>query len=260
MLHKLLKHNLRAVYRPLAFFYAIALVCAIIGRIFNGFDENLILKIVHEFFAGAALGLCFGIIINNATRIWEYTKRDFYGDQSYLTHTLPVTRTTLYLAKFCTTLITTITSFLIIALIVFINYASPETFEFIGQLVRNCGSTAEFVKFVILILSVLFLEIIFIIQVGVTGIILGHKFNNYKGLMSFACGFAIFIVANLLTVAFANLWGLFDSEVYNMVHHAFSTNSVMTKLLCGGIVAYLVYTIAVSYVGQRSLQKGIDVD
>lgn len=260
MLHKLLKHNLHAVYRPLALFYIIALVCAIIGRIFNNYDDNLIFKIVHEFFSGAALGLCFGIIINNATRIWEYTKRNFYGEQSYLTHTLPVPRTTLYLAKFCATVITVATSLLVITAIVFINYASPDFFEFIRRLVHDCGSTAEFIKFATLIIGVLFLEIIFIIQVGITGIILGHKSNNHKGLMSFIYAFALFVCSNIITVLLTNLWGVFDPEVSRMIHQSFSTNSVMTKLLGGAVCIYLAYIASIYYIGRRSLQHGVNVD
>lgn len=260
MLHKLLKYNLHAIYRQLAFFYLIAFVCAIISRCFDNYGDNLLLKIIHEFFSGAAVGLCFGIIINNATRIWEYTKRDFYGDQSYLTHTLPISPSTLYLAKFCTILITLFTTFLAIAAIVFTNYASAEAFEFIQQLIKDCGSVAEFIKFVALLLGILFLEITFITQVGITGIIIGHRANNHKEVFSFICGFALFLCANFITVALAYLWGTFDTEVSRMLTQSYSTNSVMAKLLTGGIVIYIIH-IAVSYfIGERTLARGIDID
>ncbi len=260
MLHKLLKYNLRAVYRQLMIFYSIALACAIISRCFNNYGDNLILKIIHEFFNGASIGLCVGILINSSTRIWEYTKRDFYGDQSYLTHTLPLSRPQLYCAKFVTILLTLLTSALVIAIILLIDYASPELWAMIDQLIYDCGSKAEFIKFTILIIGVFLLELIFITQVGVTGIILGHKANNHKVLLSFAYGFALFIFCNILTVALANLWGTFDSEVSRMIHQGFSTNSVMEKLLFGGAIAYTIYIIGTYYIGQRALQNGIDVE
>ncbi len=259
MLHKLLKYDLRAIYRQLVVFYIIAFSCAIIGRIFNNYDNNLLFKIIHEFFSGAALGLCFGIVINNATRIWEYTKRDFYGDQSYLTHTLPIPRSTLYLAKFLTILITTITSLIVIIIIVFINYASPETFELIREFIQNVGSKAEFIKFAILLLSVIFLEIVFITQAGVTGIVLGHKANNRKNIMSFVYGFAIFILANIIIVALASIWGIFDPEIHSAMRGSIS-NSIMTKLLCGAVLIYLIHIATEFYIGCRSFQKSIDVE
>ncbi len=259
MLHKLLKYDLRAIYRQLVVFYIIAFSCAIIGRVFSNYDNNLLFKIIHEFFSGVALGLCFGIVVNNATRIWEYTKRDFYGDQSYLTHTLPVPRSNLYLAKFLTILITTITSLTVIIAIVFMNYASPETFELIHESIRSVGSKAEFVKFAILLLNVIFLETVFIIQAGITGIILGHKANNRKTAMSFVYGFTIFILANITTVTLASIWGIFDPEIHRAMQGSIS-NSIMTKLLCGAIFIYLAHIATEFYIGCRSFQKGIDVE
>lgn len=260
MLRKILKYNLRAIYRQLVFFYLIAFTCAIIGRCFSNYGDNLLLKIIHEFFAGAAVGLCFGIVINNATRIWEHTKRDFYGDQSYLTHTLPVSSPTLYLAKFCTIIITVFTSLLTIALVLFINYASTETFEFIKQLINNTGSVSEFIKFVTLIVGVLSLEIVFITQVGITGIIIGHRANSHKAAFSFACGFALFLCANIITVALGYLWGIFDPEVSRMLTESYSTNSVMAKLLTGGIVIYMIHIAANYFIGEHLFSHGVDVE
>lgn len=259
MLHKLLKYDLRAIYRQLVVFYIIAFSCAIIGRIFSNYDNNLLFKIIHEFFSGVALGLCFGIVVNNATRIWEYTKRDFYGDQSYLTHTLPVPRSTLYLAKFLTILITTIASLTVIIAIVFMNYASPETFELIHESILDVGSKAEFVKFAVLLLNVIFLETVFIIQAGITGIILGHKANNRKTVMSFVYGFTIFILANIATVALASIWGIFDQEISLAMKGSIS-NTIMTKIFLGAVFVYSIYIATSFYIGQQSFQKGIDVE
>ena len=95
MLHKLLKYDLRAIYRQLVVFYIIAFSCAIIGRVFSNYDNNLLFKIIHEFFSGVALGLCFGIVVNNATRIWEYTKHDLWTTNLISLTLCPVPRSNL---------------------------------------------------------------------------------------------------------------------------------------------------------------------
>ena len=41
----------------------------------------------------------WNIILNNLMRLWARFKNNFYGDESYLTHTLPINKKTLYLSK-----------------------------------------------------------------------------------------------------------------------------------------------------------------
>ena len=45
------------------------------------------------------------ILINNLMRTWVRFRHNLYGDESYLTHTLPVERKTIYLSKFITSII-----------------------------------------------------------------------------------------------------------------------------------------------------------
>lgn len=260
MLNKLLKYNLRAVFRYLIIFYLVAISCALIGRFFRTFPDLPFAFFLREFFTGASIGLSIGAVINVATRMWEYTKRDFYGDQSYLTHTLPVTPGTLLLAKFCTTLIVTLVTLIVIGLTIFIAYASPQLSGFIHQLAIDCGSTLEFIKFAILIIGIVYLEIIFITQAGVTGIILGHRSSSHKVAKSFAYGFTIYLIANALILIFANLWGIFDPQMHDLVTSGHASNSVMTKSLIGGGLLYAIYIAATFVICKVSLEHGVDVE
>lgn len=261
MLNKLLKYDLRPIYRHLIIFYIIMLTCAITGRILRCFgNDNLVVVFFREFFNGASLGLCFGALINNVTHIWSYFKQNFYGDPAYLTHTLPINRQTLYLSKFLTTIITILTTIIVIACVLFIDYSLPETFEFISQLIQNTGSVPEFIKFVILIIGVLALEIIFIAEIGLTGIILGHRSINHQALKSFLFAFAIFLISNLISVIVIEFWGQLDSSIGDFVNHSFSTNAAMSKLLSGAIVLYIIYIASLFTFNTKSLQKGINVE
>ena len=46
-----------------------------------------------------AVIVAFNIIINNVLRFWVRFRQTMYGDESYLTHTLPVEKNTLYASK-----------------------------------------------------------------------------------------------------------------------------------------------------------------
>ncbi len=257
MLHKLLKYNLHAIYRTVTVFYVITLSCALLGRLFRlGDANNPLIFFLRELFTGAAAGLCFGTVTNNVTRIWEYTNRDFYGDQSYLTHTLPIPRHTLYSAKFFTAVITLFTTTIAIITTILISYSSPEFYDFLRATCDAYGGPAV----IILTLGIAFLEILFITLAGITGIILGHRSDNHKAAKTFAYGFAIFIICNLITVGLAELWGVFYHPVSDLINQGIYSENVLTQIFIGGAIIYLVYIAANILISNQALQKGIDVE
>jgi len=67
--------------------------------------------------------------VNNLLRLWIRFKNTLYDDESYLTHTLPVDRKTIYLSKIVVSMITMFTSILVIVLTLFIAYYSKENME-----------------------------------------------------------------------------------------------------------------------------------
>ena len=64
-----------------------------LGNIIGANLFNLVLV------SGTAISMMFSIVINNLMRLWVRFKNNFYGDESYLTHTLPIDKKTLYLSK-----------------------------------------------------------------------------------------------------------------------------------------------------------------
>lgn len=257
MLHKLLKYNLRKIFRTVVIFYAITLSCALLGRLFRlGDSANPLIFFFREFFTGAATGLCFGAVTNNVTRIWEYTNRDFYGDQSYLTHTLPIPRHTLYLTKLLATFITLFATAIVVIGTILIAYGSTDFLNFLYDSIATAYGPIT----IILTLVVAFLEIVFIALAGVTGIILGHRSDSHKSAKSFTYGFAIFIICNLLTVGLAEVWGIFDPAISAFINQGIYADNILTKLLVGSTIIYLIYIATNIVISNRSLQKGIDVE
>ena len=51
-------------------------------------------------------------VINTLMRVWARTVRNVYKDEAYLTHTLPVEKSKIYLSKFIAAIITMFTSVL----------------------------------------------------------------------------------------------------------------------------------------------------
>ena len=180
---------------------------------------------------------------------------DFYGDRSYLTHTLPIPEYRLLLSKFLTILITTLTTIIIGVASLLFAHANPEFFEFAHQLLNSNGIVSTIFKYILPLLILIYLEFIFVIQCGIIGIIIGHRFNNRKILLSLITGFTIYIIANIFIMTSMLLASIFNS--------IFTNNELLpetlTIFLYGGIIIYGIYNIAIYAGSLKLLQHGIDL-
>ena len=111
MLRKLLKYDLKSIFKVLIIFYILAMLFGVLTRVFFSFENSLMLQILGEIAQGAAISMMCSTLINNIMRMWVRFKAHFYSDESYLTHTLPVEKSTHYLSKILTTIINLFTSF-----------------------------------------------------------------------------------------------------------------------------------------------------
>ena len=186
MLKKLLKYDLKYKLKVLNIFYILSIIFAIFTRIFLNIENSFILNIIGKICSGVTISMIFNILINNLMRIWVRFKDNFYKDESYLTHTLPINKSTLYLSKILSSIITLFISISVIGITLFIAYYSKENIELLKKLILPILEiyNSTFIVFLLVILFILFLELLNAVQMGFIGIILGHKMNNNKTLFS----------------------------------------------------------------------------
>ena len=134
MLRKLLKYDLKNTFKLLSVFYVLAIFFAILTRIFLSIENSFVMDIIGKICSGTTIALMFNILINSIMRAWVRFKQSLYGDESYLTHTLPIDKKTLYNSKILTSLITLFISIAMIALTLFIAYYSKENIVLLKNL------------------------------------------------------------------------------------------------------------------------------
>lgn len=100
MLKKLLKYDLKWCFKPLIVFYILAIFFSIITRVVESFEQTLIILIIDKICSGVVIAMIVNILINCFMRNWVRFIRNIYKDESYLTHTLPVSKSAIYLSKF----------------------------------------------------------------------------------------------------------------------------------------------------------------
>lgn len=263
MLGKLLKYDLKWVYKPLVIFYALALFFAIITKILQQFENSLIFFVIEKICSGVVIAMVINILINNFMRVWARFIRNIYKDESYLTHTLPVKKSMIYTSKILSAIITMITSAIVILICLAICYLTKDNIEFLKNSIEATAvyfnSTVS--SFLIILVATIFFELLFALFAGVFGIVLGYRTNNMKLGKSIILGFIAYMIPSALTLVGIFVIGLFNPEVMDLFNNisGFSTEAVKTVLF-GGITMYIAYDIIYYFLGKRILEKGVNVD
>ena len=263
MLSKLLKYDLKNIFKFLTIFYSLALFFAVLTRIFFSIENSLIMNIIGQVCSAVAISMMFNIIINNLMRLWVRFKQSLYGDESYLTHTLPIKKQTIYLSKSITAVITSFVSVVIIALTLFVAYYSKENLAMLKNMLLPVANVygSTILRIIIAFLFICFLEFANILQAGYIGIVLGHKRNTAKAGFSVFFGFAAYMVTQILIVVMMFGVALFNKDIMNL----FYTTQVVSVDTLKSIIymAMSLYTITLFagyFVGLKLFKKGVNVD
>jgi len=263
MLGKLLKYDLKWGCKPLVVFYIIAIFFAIVSKIFQQFENSLIFFVIAQICSGVVISMAVNILINNFMRVWSRFIRNMYKDEAYLTHTLPVKKSTIYTSKILMTIITMLISVIVILISLAICYLTKDNIEF---LIDSIEATAVFFNssvssFLITIAVTLFFELLFGVFAGIMGIILGYRANNLKVVKSIVFGFACYLIPSMLTLGGIFVIGLFNPDVMYLFNNmiGFSSEAIKAVML-GGIAMYATYIIIYYFLGKKLLEKGVNVD
>ena len=264
MLTKLLKYDLKYMIKNMFVFYILSIFFAITTRLLFNIEESIIINIISQISVGCMFAMIANTLINTMMRSWIRFRDSLYKDESYLTHTLPVTKSELYNSKFIQTLIFFFISFLVILISLFIAYYSKDNWIAITNFIKTItiGLNMSTIFFITMAIIIIFLEIFNAIQCGFLGIILGYKMNNGKVGYSVLFGFIAYLISQSLVLTLVYIYGLFDSSIMELFKtatisidvKAFKVLAVVSSLL------YIIIIFIMSILCKRELRKGVNVD
>lgn len=297
MLLKLIKYDLKYIFKAASIF-AIIFLASIVFYNLTGYDIITItegqgesLKIVGETYSRPAIflvlhGLFYniiyislvGLILIAIIRIWQRFKTNFYSDEAYLTHTLPVSRNTLWAAKVCSAFLTIISIILIATIGGLILSLARDGLQLLQSLgmVTGCASCIrkyyhvepQNISFYLIFASLILTQLMFTVLCGFTGIILGYRTNIHQGIRSLLTGFTIYILAAvILLFSIDNLFPIFDSKMSHLtttIHGNtaaghYGPNFVSRTLVYIGLT-YVCFSAILYFVDQKVLKRSINLD
>ena len=262
MLGKLLKYDLKWCFNPLVVFYILAIIFSIITRIIESVDQTLILLIMDKICSGVVIAMLINILINCLMRNWVRFERNIYKDESYLTHTLPVSKNKIYLSKILTAIITLFISFIVIAICLAIVGLNDVTWY---SLKLSLEQSAIFLNsnplsLIIVLIITIFFEFLFMILSGILGIVIGHRSNNMKIVKSILIGMGIYMGLSLFSLAIIYMAGILSPDIISVFNNIKVSSNAIKSIMMIGIFVYAIYNLIIYFVGNALLNKGVNVD
>ncbi len=259
MLGKLIKYDLKKTSKTVIVYIIITFIFCVITRIMSNYNNSIMGNIFYSILRGVSISCIVGVIINFAMSIWVRFRHNIYADESYLTHTLPVSKNTLYNSKIISAYIIIIITIILLIGCTAIAFLNNDTIEIIKSLFQEKSNRLITIGWIITAI----LEIIYAIHCGIVGILIGNQSNNKKIVRSIVIGILLYyIIQTILLIAIYG-FGLLNSNIKEL----FATNPDITNLPAGFksliLISNCLYVIAIigMYLwSKKILNKGVNIE
>lgn len=263
MFKNILKYDLKLLYRFLLPLYLVVFLLAIVARGCHILNNSFISATLEPVISGMGIGCAVGALTNNVMRCWIYFRNNLYGDEGYLTNTLPLTKRTLYFSKLFAALITILTSSLLFIATFVIIYGTPENCAGFWDFINSSAQSFQIssATLIIAVIILLLIEFFCWIAIGFFGIILGQRMQSVKTLCAVAFGVATFFTLQVLFVVIAFGISLLCPEMRGIfTGSSEAMPSTIKSFILAGIFFYFFATAALSLISIKILDRGIDLE
>lgn len=261
MLSKLIKYDFKWINKVMYIYFIILFILSIAVKIVESIHQSFILVIIDKIVSGMFISCIFSIIITLALRIWSRFINNVFKDESYLTHTLPVTKKEIFNAKIISSILSLLLSILVIVICIGFVYLNKDTIysiKYMYQSLVDTYTSTFAICFVIGLILLIILETIYLIMAGIFGIVVGHRFNNHKIIKSIIIGVGSYLLLSLISFIILGISGNYTD--LQTVTNGFPPLNTIKTLGLTFIIVYLVYNLAYYFIAKRIFNKGVNVD
>ena len=261
MLGKLLKKDLKKNMRWMWILFVSLIAVAGITRGFKELGENILFfKILGIFFDSVFYALAVNVILQPFLRNFLNFSKSFYGDESYLTHTLPVTKNQLIISKFLTAVIEIVLGFICLITALLIMFYTPTFFDTLKLLL----STVIIGKFSIGLVLTLFVilvivEFLMFISLIYFSIVIAYRAKEKRVLKTFLLTTLMaFMSMTVLSIVMIIVLSINDVQLSSAM--LILSSSTFISIMLTGIIVYLAISVLFYFITKREFNKGVNVD
>ena len=241
--------------------FVATIVVAALDRGCKALGENILFfQILAIFFDSVFYGLLVNVILQPFLRSFLNFTKSLYGDESYLTHTLPVTKNQILTSKFLTAVIEITLGFVSLVLALLIMFWTPDLFTQIeGLIYLLTGAQLSAVLVLTLFVGVVLAEFLMFICMIFFAIVLAYRAKEKRVLKTFLLTAGMSFVAEIvLSVAMVIVMAIngIDLSVTSLMLNG----TALLSLMVTGIAVYLGISILFYCLSRKIFNKGVNVD
>ena len=261
MLSKLLKNDLKKNMSWMWILFVSTVAIALLSRGCKELAENItFFKILAIFFDSIFYALIVNTLLHPFLRGFLNFSKSLYGDESYLTHTLPVTKNQIINSKYLTSLIETLLGFITVVISLLIVFGSPTMFDTLKILLSlTISGDFSIVLLLTLIVLLILVEFLMFLSIIFFSIILAYKSKEKRVLKTFLFTTAFaFASSTVLSIALVIVL-LINNVSLTSATLTLSANALFSIILTG-IIIYLAITTLFYFLAKKEFNKGVNVD
>lgn len=259
MLKKLMNYDLKSINKYMFIYFIITFIVCIMTRTMSYFNDSFIENILYMILRSIVIACFSSCLVNSIMRIWVRFRNNTYKDESYLTHTLPVSKNTLYNTKVLSAIVSILITLIIVVLCFLIVFLDNTMIDNIKNIFSNKDTIFIFINLILIAL----LEMIYMVYSGIIGILLGHKSNNHRDIKSVFLGIVLYFTIQLVILGIVYVIGLLNTDISNLFSNTNNINQELPSVKLLTIMVnsvYLIFTITMYFIGKKLFNKGINVD
>lgn len=261
MIKKLYKRDLDRMTKSVRWFFLVSISLALITKLISLGDSIQAIKILGMVFQGITYSAVANVLINTFTNILVYFNQNFYKDESYLTHTLPVTKKQLIISKYLSSLTVIVASFIVMIVSLGLVLYSKELFTIIKLSLSALlgGFNMSVGVFIMLIVFVLFIQVTMLIVMVFSAIVKGNSYNHKKGIKGVSWFIAYYFGSMIVAIISIVLVFAISGNLSELSAEAMKASSLIT-ILVTGLLVYLCLAVYYLIFCYKLFKKGVNVD
>ncbi len=261
MIRKLLKYDIKKLLGFLVYFYVISFGLAIITRLINIGKDIQFIYIIGQVFAGITYASIAQILVNIFTQTIKLFNTDFYKDESYLTHTLPVTKSELLLSKYLSALIVIVISVAVCILDLLVVLYSPEFMLVLKSLLSTTivGFNIDSWLFVLIISLTLLFQVCALMSMAFFAIVKCNTYSSNRIVKGFIWFFICYFASMTATLIVISIVFAITGNINNLFAQVLPQGTFISILITG-LVCYLAYSFIFYFLCNKLFNKGVNVE
>ncbi len=262
MFNKLLKKDLKFDFAKPLLLFALAVVFSMFSRGLAELGKSVaFFKVFNIVIQSIVYALIGNVIAQSFIMPLVNFGKTMYGDESYLTHTLPVKKSQILFSKSLSASIVMTCSIIVSLFCFFILFFSKSAFEMIKAFIASIFGAYSAVGIIFLVVALVVVEIIYYYMIIQSSIILANRKNEKRVMWT-----VIYIVIEeyiMVMISLAVIAGVFaafgELNSLSSATPAFSPELLLTALAVS-LALYVGAIVILFFINKKLLEKGVNVD